>query len=376
MRFTILKEEFLKHLTIANHAIGSRTAIPTLQNFKIEMKANQMEITSSGDAMSILTVIPVSENGKEIIRNSSLGAALLNAKTTIEIVNKLEGDEITVEIIDNRVAKIDNGHNATYRIMIPYTASEYPDIDLEKTGTSFSLPAPLLATIAEQTSFAALDKDTRRILTAINLKAEDGKLIATATDSARLSRKEVEVDVGASFSVNIPAKTLLDITKIFAGNAEIELCITNDKAIFESGTTTISTRLESGSYPVQNSIIPQHFNYFLQVNAMELSKAISALSTVASGKASVIVLSMDANKVEASASGENSDSGIHRLKTFVYNGERLDIAFNGSFVTDAIKALGSEDVTMSFIGEMKPFVIRNPEDDTLVELITPMRTPR
>lgn len=376
MRFTILKDEFLKHLIIASRAIGSRSAIPTLQNFKIEMKANQMEITGSGDAMTIFSVIPVVDNGKEIIRNSSVGVALLNAKTLVDIVGKMDGDEITVEVIDNRVAKIDNGHNITYRIMIPYTASEYPDIDLEKAGTSFSMPAPLLATIAEQTSFAALDKDTRRILTAINLKAEDGKLIATATDSARLSRKEVELDVGANFSVNIPAKTLLEITKIFAGNPEIELCITNDKAIFESGTTTISTRLESGAYPVQNSIIPQHFNYFLQVNSLELSKAISALSTVASGKASVIVLSMDANKVEASASGENSDSGIYRLKTFVYTGEKLDIAFNGSFVTDAVKALGSEDVSLSFIGEMKPFVIRNPEDDTLVELITPMRTPR
>jgi DNA polymerase III sliding clamp (beta) subunit (PCNA family) len=29
---------------------------------------------------------------------------------------------------------------------------------------------------------------------------------------------------------------------------------------------------------------------------------------------------------------------------------------------------------LSFIGEMKPFVIRNPKDDSVVELITPMRT--
>jgi DNA polymerase-3 subunit beta len=83
---------------------------------------------------------------------------------------------------------------------------------------------------------------------------------------------------------------------------------------------------------------------------------------------------MSDDQVEVSSSSDQTGSGVERLTTIQYTGERLDIAFNALFVSQAVRALGSEDVRMSFVGEMKPFVIRNPKDDSVVELITPMRT--
>jgi DNA polymerase-3 subunit beta len=50
------------------------------------------------------------------------------------------------------------------------------------------------------------------------------------------------------------------------------------------------------------------------------------------------------------------------------------VSFNPQFVIDAIKALRADDVTLCFQAEMKPFVVKNPRDDSIVELITPMRT--
>ena len=57
-----------------------------------------------------------------------------------------------------------------------------------------------------------------------------------------------------------------------------------------------------------------------------------------------------------------------------FEGEMLDISFNSEFVVSAIKALGSEDVIFSFIGEMKPFVIKNPNDTSVIQIVTPVRT--
>ena len=74
------------------------------------------------------------------------------------------------------------------------------------------------------------------------------------------------------------------------------------------------------------------------------------------------------------ANGEQIGSGSARLQLTEFIGEQLRISFNSIYVAQAVRALGSEEVTMQFIGEMKPFVIRNPQDDSVVELITPMRT--
>jgi DNA polymerase-3 subunit beta len=372
MRLTIDREQLLKGLLTAGHAIGSRATNPTLLNFKLELTASGLEVTASNSDISIRTLIPNTLNEKEIIRNSSLGGVLIDARVLSEIVRKLEGAEVSLEVVDNVIVKIDDG-KTTYKIKC-MDAEEYPDIDLERTGTMFSLHCADLSQLVDQTSFAALDKDTRPILMAINLKAEGGRLTATATDSARLSRKSVAVDPALAFSVNVPAKTLADVTRMFEGSDEVDVGAAPEKIVFAFGGTLVSCRLISGEYPVSNSIIPQNFNYFLEVNAQQLLNAIDRVSVLATDRGAVVKLSMDDENVEVSSSNDQNGSGIEKIQTVQYTGERLDIAFNALFVTQAVRALGSEDVVLSFTGEMKPFVIKNPKDDSVVELITPMRT--
>ena len=183
MRFTIDKEQFLKGLLIAGRGIGAKNANPLLLCFKMEMTSIGLEITASNGDVTVFTRVPLKLNEKEIIRNYSLGSSLITARSLTEIVRKMEGDELSLDIIDESVAKVDDG-NTTFKLPCA-PADEYPDIDLEKTGPVFSIPCTDFTKIIEQTAFAALDKDTRPILTAINLKAEGGLFTATATDSFR-----------------------------------------------------------------------------------------------------------------------------------------------------------------------------------------------
>lgn len=206
-------------------------------------------------------------------------------------------------------------------------------------------------------------------------QSEAGKLTATATDSARLSRKSISVDPELRFSVNVPAKILTDVVNLLEGSDEVEIAPSADKILFSFGTTLVRSSLIPGEYPaVSNNIIPSNFNYYLDVNASQLLNAVDRVSVLVTDRASVVKLSMSDDQVEVSSSSDQTGSGVERLTTIQYTGERLDIAFNALFVSQAVRALGSEDVRMSFVGEMKPFVIRNPKDDSVVELITPMRT--
>ena len=372
MRFTINKNKFLKALLLASHGIGAKNPIPQLMCFKIEMAQDQLEITSSNDDLAVFTRILVKENDKENIRNYALGTVLVNAHILTEIVRKLGGSELSFEVIDERMAKIDDG-NGTYKLVC-MPADEYPDIDMERIGTPLTITSTDLAKLVDMTAFAALDKETRRVLMSINLKAEAGSLVATATDSARLSRKSVAIDPSARFSVNIPAKTLVDVVKMFENNYEVELSAGAKRAVMSFGDTVVSCRVIDENYPVSSSIIPQIFNASLEVNSAELLTSIDRVSTLSSDRAAVVKLSMSSEDVELSSSSDQNGTGTERLGAVNYEGERLEIAFNAMFVTQAVRALGSEDVVLKFIGEMKPFVIENPKDDTVIELITPMRT--
>lgn len=372
MRFTIDKESFLKGLGIASHAVGGKNANPVLLSFKLEIDSKGLNIVGYNQEIGILTSIPFNVDGRDLIRDYTLGAALVQARLLSDVVRRMEGSEITIEVIDNSIAKIDDG-KSSFKLYC-MNADEYPDVDFDASASSFELPATVLSELVDQTAFAALSKDGKPILTAINLKQENGQIVSTATDSARLSRKSVEIDGISKLSANLPAKILAEIARLPEPRDTIQISLNPDSVIFEFGNTAVSSRLIPGDYPVSGSIIPHTFNYFLEVNAKEMISAIERLSVLSQGVAPVVKLTMSERGVEVSSANSQTGSGVERINTYQYSGDRLEIAFNSTFVCEAIKALGSEDVNFNFIGEMKPFVIKNPNDDSVVELITPMRT--
>ncbi len=371
MRFTIERNEFLKGLTIASRAIGSKSTNPALLCFKLDVTEKGLEITGSNSDIAIWTLIEPVKGDKEILRDLIPGAVLINAFTLIEFTRKGEGDEITIEVIDN-TARISVGKLSVNLVCMD--GDEYPNISFAQNATPFSLPCSDLIQLVDQTSFAALTKDTRPILTSVNLRAENGTLTATATDSARLSRKFVNVDGDLRFNVNVPAKTMSDVTKLLDPGSEVEVSASTDKITFSFANTIVSSRLIGENYPVSSSIIPTSFNYFLEVNSQQLLSAIDRVSILSQNAVPVVKLSMSEEAVEVSTANQQTGFGSEKLSTFTFNGDSIEIAFNATFVADAVKALGCEDVQISFIGEMKPFVIKNPKDDSVVELITPMRT--
>ena len=371
MRFTVNRNEFLKSLNIAGRAIGSKSINPVLLCFKIEVNENGLEITSSNSDIAIWTTLPVTYNEKEIVRNIIPGAVLVNAYTLMEFTRKGEGEELTLELIDN-TAKITVGKLSASLVCI--NSDEYPNISFEKVSEPFTISCTDLIQLIDQTSFAALNKETRPILTAVNLRMENQKLTATATDSARLSRKIIKTDQELFFNCNVPAKTLTEITKMLDLSGDISLSASKDKIIFSFGNTIVSSRLIGEDYPVSGSIIPTNFNYFLEVNAQQLLSAIDRVSILSQNIIPVIKLTMNENEITISSANQQIGYSEEKITTFTYNGDNLEIAFNANFVSDAVKALGSEDVCFCFIGEMKPFIIKNSKDDSIVELVTPMRT--
>ena len=371
MRFTIDKEQFLKGLAMVSKAIPQKIELPILSNVKMDLTEKGLELTGSDNNMTIHTVVPYAVEDREIIRNYQQGAVLIGNKIFLEIVRHLEGNEITVDLFDGTLLRVDDGKsNFTLNCI---NADEYPEIDLSPNGAVFEIDANTFTTLVEQTAFAASTKENRPILTTVNLNAQDGVLTAAATDTARLARKQIEVDPDLVFTANIPAKKLSDIVKSFEGATSVRIAISDKRALFSFDNTTISTRLTNGDYPNIKGIVPKNFNYYLEVNAREFLGAMERVSLLSAEHDGVVKITMSDEGVEMFSRSTSVGTAREKLSMFRFEGDRFDISFRASFVADAIKAIKSEDVTISFIGEMKPFVIRNAKDDSLDMLVTPLR---
>ena len=372
MRFTIKREELLKGLMIASRAIASKVAVAVLANLKLELNEKGLFITGSNYDLTIRTFVPYKQDEVEIIRNYKEGATLVNSKIFVEMVRKLVGEEFTLDVVDSTLATIScGGFESQLNCVRP---EEYPDLDLDSDGTKLTLRREQFNTIVSQTAFAASTKEQRPILTALNLEAANGLLTITATDSARLAKKEVLIDSNVEFISNIPAKMMIEIDRLLENNDSVDIAFSDKKALFTLGRTEIATRLIAGDYPNTKGILPRITNHSLEINSQELMKAIELANTFSIDRENVVDLTMSENSVEISAKSDQVGSARSKIEMFRYNGEPLKISFNSEFVLSAIRALSAEDVTFLFVGEMKPFVIKNAADDSVIQIVTPVRT--
>lgn len=372
MRFTIVREEFLKGLSVAARAVASKVANPVLENLKIELDEKGLFITGSNYDMTIKTLVPYQDGDKEIIRNYKEGAILIKTKYIVDITRKLESEEITLEVFDGTIVTI-NANGSNYKLNC-IAAEEYPDLDLDPTGIQLTLTKDQFDAIVNQTAFAASTKEQRPILTALNLEAMDGTLTATATDSARMARKQIPVDADLNFVANVPAKMIVEVDRLIENVPSIYMSFSDKKALFTLGRTIVATRLVPGDYPNTRNIVPRMTNYELEINAIDLIKAIDRANILSVERENVVDLMMSENGVEVSAKSSQVGSSVQTIDLYKFTGSNLRISFNSEFVLAAIKALDCEDVTLQFVAEMKPFIIKNASDDSVIQIVTPVRT--
>ena len=167
---------------------------------------------------------------------------------------------------------------------------------------------------------------------------------------------------------------MVEVDHLLEGVESLRIALSDKKALFEFENTVVATRLIAGEYPNTKNIVPRVTNYALEVNSSDLMKAIDRVNILSIDRENVVDLSLSDTSVEISAKSTQVGSASEKIEVFKFEGSNLQISFNSEFVLSAIKALNCEDVTFLFVGEMKPFVVKNPADESVVQIVTPVRT--
>lgn len=370
MYFKISKKEFYNALSVVSRAISTFSPLPAFSGVKIDAKADYLILTGSDSDVSIQTKLTKKEDCTLTIHD--MGSIVIEAKYILEIVRKIDADEIEFEIMDGSMIKI-SGNTAEFRIN-GMKASEYPAIDFSKPKECFTLQTETLKKIILQTSFATSDKETRPALTGVNFHCSDNLLNCVATDSYRLAKKCIQLENNLNFNITIPSKSLLEVVKTLENEGDVEIAVNDKKAQFYIQDTIIQTRLIDGVFPETNRLIPLQFEYELTMDARDLLNAIDRASFIKNDGVSVIKFSLSEHECVLTSKSLEVGSSTEVLNSASFVGSSLEISCNGRYVFDAIKALNGSLVKFSLCGEMKPFIIKSVDDDSVIQLVLPVRT--
>ena len=370
MYFKISKRDFLQALSTAARAISNYSPLPAFSGIKIEAKTDRLILTGSDSDISIQTQLCKSEDC--LLQINDLGAVVLESKYILEIVRKIDADQIEVELVDGTLTKI-SGKSAEFKIN-GMNAQDYPLIDFAKPAESFTISAELLKKVINQTSFAVSDKETRPVLTGVNFMCDGSSLQCVATDSYRLAKKTIHLKNSAKFNITVPGKSLAEVVKTLDGDQDVEIAVNVRKAQFMIGDTIIQTRLIDGVYPETNRLIPLSFDYELTMDIKDLLGAIDRASFIKSDGVSVIKFTLSEDACVLSSKSLEVGSSTETLSTASFTGSPLEISCNGKYVFDALRSLEGDLVKLSLCGEMKPFIIQAVGDDSILQLVLPVRT--
>lgn len=377
MRFIIQRDYLLQSVQDVMKAVTSRTTIPILTGIKIVASNEGVTLTGSDSDISIESFIPKEEAGDEIVEIKQTGSIVLQARFFSEIVKKLPTDTVEIEVQNHLQTVIRSGKSEFN--LNGLDAEEYPHLPQIAEENVFRIPTDLLKGLIRQTVFAVSTSETRPILTGVNWKVENNELTCIATDSHRLALRKarLETETNSQHNVVIPGKSLNELSKILDDNNDlVDIVITENQVLFKAKHLLFFSRLLEGNYPDTARLIPNESKTDIVLNTKEFLQAIDRASLLArEGRNNVVKFAtLEGGFVEISSNTPEIGKVVEEIASETIDGEELKISFSAKYVMDALKALEGTEIMISFTGAMRPFLIRPINDDSILQLILPVRT--
>lgn len=372
MKLEIKQTTLIEHLNYVIKGISNKNLRPILNCIKFDLTEEGLYLESTDNEIAIKTFIPK----KHINKIETCGQIVVSGRYIYDIIRKLPDDIINIEeVIDNKIYITTPNSSFNLNCSNP---NEFPDLELEYQKEPIILNQKVFKSIINSTSFATSTSESRPVLTGINFKIEKDKMECTATDSYRLSIKNINLSTSIKDKINIiiPTKNLLELTKLLINDEEnLEMHIFNNKVIFKFSSLTMMTRLISGTYPDTSKLIPQEFTLTMKLKLQDFYSALdrASLLTNESDK-NTIKLESENDKIIISSNIPEIGNVEEIIKIKKNNEENIKIAFNSKFMMEAIKVIDSDELELNFNGEFKPIIIKSPTNNDLIGLILPIRT--
>lgn len=378
MNITIDREILLENLNTISRGLPSRSPMPILTGIKLYATDTDLFMTSSNSDISV----EVDIQDSSLIINQP-GQTVVPGRFFIDIIRKINSKKVNLYLSDDKilVIKADRGEYKLH-IMDPV---DYPKIDFVVLENPLTIESEILKNLIKNTVFATATSEKKPILTGVNLKNIGGKLIATATDSFRLSQKVVSINPEyKDFNITVPNKSLDELLKALDQYQEkVTLYFGSNKLLVSFKNVSFQTRLLDGNYPDTSRLIPAEFPIVLKFNKDELVDAVERVSLLSPRDKekdkeitySIIKLSIKKDRIiEISTTNASvGDAKEELIPTAIDSANPITIGFSSRYLIEALRSFMSTEISLNLSGEIRPFIIRGDKDSNLTQLILPVR---
>ncbi len=358
MRIRAERDDLADVLARAGRAVGTRSPLPILQGVLCEVAGGKLTVTGTDNEITVRTYleVEVTEEGRTVIP----------AKLAAEAVRKLPPGAVTLASNDGEVEITGGGPRFKLREM---AVDDFPKIADTPIEGGIQVDGGQLISALNQAGVAASADDARPTLTGVLFEGEGDSLRLVATDSYRLSVRDVD-GVSTEGSKLVPYRALRELGRTI-GSGPMTVALGDREASFVTNEGRLTVRIIDSTFPNYRQLLPEGHSNRLTVDRSAFLEAVGRAALVAEDHIPVR-LAMHAGGVELSVIRQEVGEATELLEG-EYSGDDMTIAFNTRYLTDGLNAVADEKVVIETSDPLKPGLLLGAETRDFQYLLMPVR---
>ena len=348
MRFTCEKNVLVQGLNIAGRTVAQKSSLSVIEGILCRA-ASGLSLTGYNMETAITYLI----DGEV----SDPGECVLPARLFGDIIRRLPEGPVTVVVDEQYKVSIRGGY-ASFTISAE-SADDYPDLPDVGDGRSIHIPQNALKDLISGTIFSVSDNQSRPIHTGIRFEVADGTISAIAVDGFRLARRTFHPENPTNRTLNfvVPSQGLKEVEKILADSDEdASFTIGPKHILFQIGGATLVCRLLEGEFLDWRRVVPTDCPIKLVANVADLASSVERVGLIVSEKYKSPVRCVFSNQVVRMRTNTTIGAAEDQC-SIAGDGKELEIGFNVRYLSDALRAVPSEEVTLELTNGLSPIVL-------------------
>lgn len=366
MKFSCEKYLLQNACITASRAAASKSPIPALEGLLLNTLSEDIKVTGYDLKKGIYTKIEADV--------AEAGSVVVGARLFGEMMRKLPDGIVTVSADDQSKVKVKCGKSEFNFIGIDFQS--YPEMPEVNEINKVTLPEKLLKSMIEQTIFAVADTDVRPTLTGTLFEITDGSLTMVSVDGYRLAKRTEKLEDAniENCKFIVPGAALSDIVRICSdGEENVDISVGEKHISFTIGDTVVITRRIEGEFLNYAKSIPTAFRYTVEADRSELMSTIDRVALIVYEKNSCPIR-MTFNDGEIHCLCITPVGRAEDICSCSGTGEGLQIGFNDRYLSDALKAAGTDRLHICINSDSSPCVITAADGtENFTYMILPVR---
>ncbi|PYG88995.1 DNA polymerase-3 subunit beta [Ruminiclostridium sufflavum DSM 19573] len=348
MKIICSRENLLNGINIVQKAVSIKTTLPILEGILLNAD-DKFKLTGNDLEIGIECFVEAD------IRRT--GSIVINSKMFGDIVRRLPDSEVLIDVSENNLVTVEceNSHFEIKGI----GSSGFPNIPEVVKENVLCLTQSDLKDMIRQTVFAVCADEHRPVLTGTLIEVKNKELVLVSIDGYRLAlrRKILDVDLD-DFSVIVPGKILNEISKILQSvDEDVYIYNSNNQIVFDTESWRIVSRLIEGKFLNYNSLLNKEFETKVIITNKEFQASLERASLISmNDKNSPVNLFINDDKIIITSKAEFGNVR-EEIKCDI-EGNNLEIAYNPTFLIDALKAIDEDRSAIYFITTNAPCTFR------------------